>query len=195
MSMDRLRRREHGAVATDREPRREVDLSGYAVLDDGTTFGLSVVDLSYDGCKVETEIALLPGLKLKVSIVGLGGAIAATVRWSKDGTAGLIFSAAGSAKASQKPRQHQRLELTAQVSLRRAGREHYQARLFDLTPTGCKVEFIERPKAGELLWVKFTALDSLEAIVRWVDGFYGGVEFARPIYPAVFDLLVARLRP
>jgi hypothetical protein len=58
---------------------------------------------------------------------------------------------------------------------------------------GCRIEFIERARPGEMLWVKFEGLDSLEAAVRWADGFYGGVEFARPIYPAVFELLLARL--
>lgn len=178
----------------DRRPRNAVALNGYGALEDGTTFGISVIDLSYDGCKVETALALLPGLKLKVAILGLGAALDATVRWYRDGCAGLEFDAEETARAPRTPRKHERVETVGELSLRRAGRQQYQIRIFDLTPTGCRVEFVERPRSGELLWVKFPGFDSLEATVRWVDGFYGGLEFVRPIYPAVFDLLLARLR-
>jgi hypothetical protein len=44
------------------------------------------------------------------------------------------------------------------------------------------------------VWAKLDGFDSIEATVRWVDGFYGGLEFVRPIYPSVFDLLLARLK-
>lgn len=80
------------------------------------------------------------------------------------------------------------------MSLRRRGRHSYVANLFDLTPKGCRVDFIETPKNGEKVWAKLDAFDSIEATVKWVDGFYGGLEFARPIYPAVFDMLLERLR-
>jgi hypothetical protein len=66
--------------------------------------------------------------------------------------------------------------------------------LFDLATVGCKVEFVERPKAGELLWIKFDGIEAIEATVRWVDGHIGGLRFIRPFYPSVFDLLLARLQ-
>ncbi|MBV9527057.1 MAG: PilZ domain-containing protein [Sphingomonas sp.] len=180
--------------SNDRQPRRVVELKGFGVLDDGTTFAISVVDLSYDGCKVQTDLALIPGLTLKVSILGAKGAVPAVVRWYKEGVAGLRFNPEPEPAPKQTPRDHERIELTAQLSLRRAGRQQYAARLFDITPTGCRVEFIERPRPEERLWVKFDGLDAFEATVRWVDGFYGGLEFVRPIYPAVFDMVLARLR-
>lgn len=178
----------------DREFRRDVELGGFGVLPDGTTFSLTVLNLSYDGCKVQTELALLPGIKLKVSILGLGRAVEAAVRWYKNGCAGLKFDPEDEQEPSQTPRSYERIDLTAQLSLRRHGRQHYEARLFDLTPKGCRVEFVERPKCGETVWAKLDTFDSIEAVVRWVDGFDGGLEFVRPIYPAVFDLLLTRLR-
>jgi hypothetical protein len=181
------------AGSESRQPRRQVALNGYAVLDDGTTFEIKVVDLSYDGCKVETGLALIPGLSLKVSILGARGAVPAVVHWCREGRAGLKFSSEEEPQAAQTPRGYERIEITAKLSLRRPGRQQYLARLFDIAPTGCKVEFIERPRPDELLWAKFDGLDGIEATVRWVDGFYGGLEFVRPIYPAVFDLLLARL--
>ncbi len=176
-----------------RELRRVVALDGFGALEDGTTFAGSVIDLSYDGCRIETAIALLPGVKLKISVLGLGGALDAVVRWCRRGHVGLKFSPVVVTQRLETPRKHDRVEVTAQLSLRRAGRSHYRARLFDLTNTGCKVEFIERPRREELLWAKFDGMDSLEAAVRWIDGFYGGLEFVRPIHPAVFELLLARL--
>jgi len=192
--LDRLQRQPEAAASADRQPRREVELRGFAVLPDGTTFGIAVLNLSYDGCKVASELSLLPGLNLKVSILGLAGALDAVVRWSKDGKAGLKFGGDEPAERAQKPRKEERLQLSAAASLRRGGRDSYKTQLFDLTGVGCKIEFIERPKAGELLWVKFAGLEPLEATVRWVDGFTGGLEFVRPIHPAVFDLLLVRLR-
>lgn len=177
-----------------REIRRGVELCGFGVLSDGTTFNLAVLDLSYNGCKIQTELALLPGIKLKVSILGLGRAIDAAVRWYKNDCAGLEFYPEDEKKPVQLPRAYERVDLIAQLSLRRPGRQHYVTRLFDLTPKGCRVEFVEKAKCGEMVWAKLDAFDAIEAVVRWVDGFYGGLEFVRPIYPAVFDLLLVRLK-
>lgn len=180
---------------SDRAPRRAVALEGFGLLEEGITFPVKVVDLSYDGCRIETGISLIPGLKLKISVLGCGGAVDAAVRWCRQDSVGLQFNPDDVPKETKKPRNHPRIEVAAELSLRRSGRQHYRARLFDLTPSGCKVEFIERPRPGDTLWAKFDGIEALESVTRWVDGFYGGVEFVRPIYPVVFELLVARLMP
>jgi hypothetical protein len=66
--------------------------------------------------------------------------------------------------------------------------------LHDLTVAGCKVEFVERPRPGDVFWVKWDGLEAIEATVAWVEGFCGGLKFARPLYPAVFETLVSRLK-
>jgi hypothetical protein len=66
--------------------------------------------------------------------------------------------------------------------------------VFDVSPHGCKLEFVERPKVDEHVWVKFEGLDSIECLVSRLDGFVVGVEFVRPMHEAVFKSLVARLR-
>lgn len=188
-----------GLVATDaindRRARRPVELSGYGLFEDGTTFPFTVQDLSYGGCKIDTKMALVPGARLRISISGLGRAVEAGVRWSRDGQAGLRFDPdeASETKAAPRRRLRERPELVATVLLRRFGRCKYQARLFDLTCMGCKVEFIERPRVGEVAWVTLDGLSSIEVSVRWVEGHYGGLEFARPIHPAVYDMLCIRL--
>lgn len=86
-----------------------------------------------------------------------------------------------------------RSEVTAEVVLRRSGHGTYRVNLSNLSPHGCKVEFVERPFLGELVWVKFDELEALEASVCWVDGFAAGLEFRNPIHPAVFGLLLRKL--
>ena len=184
---------EGDANAARRDPRHPVALPAFALFDDGARVELTILDLSYDGCRVAVAVAFLPNTLLKLSVPRLGQ-LEAEVRWCDGKVAGLCFkSETLQPEQSQKPRGHERVTIDGQISLRRAGRQQFQCRVFDLTPTGCKVEFIERPKVGDTIWAKFEGLDALEAEVRWVDGFYGGVEFKRPIYSAVFDLLLARI--
>src|SRR5690348_16256033 len=115
----------------------------------------------------------------------------AAVRWYKSGQAGLQFATdMAAAGKKETPLRDERTALVAEARLRRAGRRQYVAHVSDLTPRGCRIEFIERPKQGETLWLKFGGLDSIEAAVRWVDGFHGGLEFLRPIHAAVFELLL-----
>jgi len=91
-------------------------------------------------------------------------------------------------------RRSDRVALDADVSLRRSGQNTYRVHVFDVSPHGCKLEFVERPKVDEHVWVKFEGLDSIECLVCRLDGFVVGVEFVRPMHEAVFKSLVARLR-
>jgi hypothetical protein len=172
---------------------RLVTLSGFAALENGSTFAVEIVDLSYDGCKIDAPIALLPRLRLKISVDGTK-ALFAEVRWCRDGQAGLQFSPEPASHKPETPRQQPRHAVAAEVSLRRSSSKPYYSRVFDLTAAGCKIEFVERPRHGELVWAKFEGLEAVESIVRWVDGFYGGVEFVRALHPAVYDLLLTKLQ-
>ena len=95
--------------------------------------------------------------------------------------------------AKQAPRKCARTAVTAEAVLRRSGQGSYRVNLCDLSPYGCKLEFVERPLLGELVWVKFDKMEGLEASVCWTDGFVAGLEFRRPIHPAVFELLLQKL--
>ena len=92
-------------------------------------------------------------------------------------------------------RRSDRVALSADVALRRSGQNNYRVSVYDMSPLGCQVEFVERPELEELLWIKFDGLEALEAQVCWVEGFKAGVSFTSPIHAAVFDQLVARLKP
>jgi PilZ domain len=80
-----------------------------------------------------------------------------------------------------------RLILNAEVGIRRSGGHSFRVRVFDASPEGCKIEFVERPAIGERIWVKFDGLEGIEATVCWVDGHMGGVQFGRPLHVAVFQ--------
>lgn len=90
-------------------------------------------------------------------------------------------------------RRSERIVLDAGVSLRRPGQLGYRVKIFDASLHGCRIEFVERPRLDEQLWVKFDGLQPLEAEVCWVDGFTAGVNFVQPIHPAVFDRLIGGL--
>ena len=81
----------------------------------------------------------------------------------------------------------------AEVTLRKPGQPNYRVRVLDASPEGCKLEFIQRPREGDRIWVKFEGLETLEAEVCWVEDFVMGVNFARSLHPAVFDLLVTKI--
>lgn len=92
------------------------------------------------------------------------------------------------------PRKSPRTPVDADALLRRGGQNKYRVRVYDLSPHGCKIDCVERPRLDERVWVKFEGLEGLEAIVCWAEGHVVGVEFERPMHPAVFELLVSRIR-
>lgn len=87
-----------------------------------------------------------------------------------------------------------RISLRAQILLRQSGVKGVYVETTDVSHSGCRVEFVDRPRVGDRNWIKFDGLDALESTVRWINGFSAGIEFVRPIYPPVFELLLARLR-
>ena len=101
--------------------------------------------------------------------------------------------AGGMPERTPSPRKSERVGLAAEVSLRRTGQKNYRANVYDVSQHGCKVEFVERPALEEVVWVKFDGLEALEALVCWIDEFAVGLEFQRPLHPAVFDTLLERL--
>jgi hypothetical protein len=87
-----------------------------------------------------------------------------------------------------------RRTVSAQVRLKRSGATSYPVRAYDISEQGCKVEFVERPRVGETVWVKFDALEAMRSTVRWTEAFTVGLEFERPIDTRVLEWLLNRLR-
>jgi hypothetical protein len=90
------------------------------------------------------------------------------------------------------PRSWDRRASAIEFGIRRSGGHCFRVRLFDLSPRGCKIEFVERPDVGERVWVKFDTLQGIAGSVRWVAGHVGGVQFEPPMHEAVFNALVGR---
>jgi hypothetical protein len=182
-----------GQQAVQRRERRPVSMRGFALRRDGSSVEVVVLDLSYEGCGVETPVEFEPGEPLKLSVLSLGG-IDTHVRWCRGNKAGLVFDSDGSAHKPHWPRRGERESLTAEVSLRRLGKLNYRVRVYDISPEGCKVELVDKPRLEEHVLVKFEALEALESEVCWIDGMAAGLRFEKPIHPAVFELLVERLK-
>ena len=184
-------RAEPAPAFAERQERRPVRMHGHILLEDGTTAEAVLVDLSYEGCSIETKAELQADQPVTLSVLRRG-AIEAIVRWASEGKAGLYFKALVTEK-QQQARVAERISIEAEVTLRRLGQNNYRVRLFDLSPEGCKVELVERPREGEHLLIRFEGFEALDAEVCWVNEFVAGLRFEKAFHPAVFDLLVARL--
>lgn len=90
-------------------------------------------------------------------------------------------------------RTNHRFEIATDALLRREGSAVYRVRVFDLSQSGCKVELVERADVGDAFWLKFEGLESLHATVSWLAHPAAVLKFDRPIHPAVFDMLMAKL--
>jgi hypothetical protein len=182
-----------GDVPLQRRERRPMTLSAHGARDDGSVAEMTVVDLSYDGCGVICAGKLVAGERLNLS-VERRGKTEAIVRWVDGDRAGLCFAAepADQIPAIQ-PRLHERVSVEGDVTMRRSGKLNFRVDIYDLSPDGCKAEFIERPELHEQLWIKFDGIEALPAQVRWIVGQKVGLKFARSIHSAVFDMLLTRL--
>ena len=183
---------EAGALPMQGRERRPVRLSATARRGDGSVVELTIVDFSHDGCGVLCPTELKTGETIALGVLQRGVA-EAVVRWSADGKAGLCFTSQHLADCAETLRGYERVQVDAEVALRRAGKLHFRVRIYDLCPNGCKAEFIDRPEVGEQVWIRFDGMEAMEAHVRWIVGSKAGIKFARPIYAAVFDMLLVRL--
>ena len=164
---------------------------GYIVPKSGPRHMVELFDLNYGGCGIRTPVPLLPGDRVKLT-VHERGTIPAEVRWCKDGRAGLDFSPSEE-RREPVARKQSRVPLKAEAIVRGRGKPSYRVAVHDLSTTGCQVEFVERPREGDILWIKLFGLDALDATVCWVERSTAGLAFASQIHPAVFELLLDRL--
>ena len=45
------------------------------------------------------------------------------------------------------------MPLKAEVQLRRSGQSNYLVNVHDISPEGCRLEFVERPRLDETVWL------------------------------------------
>ncbi|MEO6580011.1 MAG: PilZ domain-containing protein [Sphingomicrobium sp.] len=90
-------------------------------------------------------------------------------------------------------RRGERVQLNAAVDFRRPREQPYPVRLHDLTAHGCRIDLPEHVSDAATIWVTLPGLESLASRVRWESNWNAGVEFKRPMHPAVFDHISAKL--
>jgi hypothetical protein len=86
-----------------------------------------------------------------------------------------------------------RAEVDGELLLRRIGGFPFQVALSDMSPGGCRVRMIEQCEEGESVIARFAQLEPLSARVCWTRDSQAGLQFARALHPAVFDMLLTRL--
>jgi hypothetical protein len=86
-----------------------------------------------------------------------------------------------------------RVSVEAEFMVRKVGGFAFQLRALNASSGGCRVELVEMIESGERAIVRLPALEPLAAGVVWSDGNRAGLQFQRPLHPAVFDQLVDRV--
>jgi hypothetical protein len=85
-----------------------------------------------------------------------------------------------------------RLPVEHEVGVKKLGGFGFQLPTRDVSPDGCQVELVEMVDTGERVIVRLPSLEPLGAEVAWVKGANAGLQFQRPLHPAVFDQLIDR---
>jgi PilZ domain len=91
-------------------------------------------------------------------------------------------------------RSAERNSVDGEVSMRRLGSFGFDLPVRDISTAGCKVELVEQVTASDHVITRLPGLEPFGATVMWSDERNAGVRFNRPIHPAVFELLLQRLR-
>ena len=79
------------------------------------------------------------------------------------------------------------------IHARRIPGTNFEVPLDNVSAGGCRIEMLEECAVGEDVIARFPDLEPLGARVRWRLGFTAGLQFVRPIHPAVFGSLLERL--
>ena len=79
------------------------------------------------------------------------------------------------------------------IHARRIPGTNFEVALDNISAAGCRIEMLEECAIGENVIARFPDLEPLGARVRWSLGFTAGLQFVRPIHPAVFGSLLERL--
>ena len=72
----------------------------------------------------------------------------------------------------------------------RHGSERVALVLHNLTPRGARVEGLDTLRVGDMAMVQLPTLAPKAARVVWTRGDAAGLEFERPLHPAIFETLV-----
>ena len=91
-------------------------------------------------------------------------------------------------------RKAERIPLIADIDFRRTGEHRWRVNVLDISREGCRLELPVRVKIDDMIWVTFPGLEAIQGKVCWVKEWVAGIEFTRPLYPAVFDMIERKMR-
>lgn len=92
------------------------------------------------------------------------------------------------------PRRAERVTLRADIEFRRTGEHRWRVDILDFSPEGCRVDLPVRVVVDDNVWISLPGIESIQGTVCWVKEWQAGIEFANPLYPAVFEMLRSRMR-
>ena len=92
---------------------------------------------------------------------------------------------------AQEERRATRKPVSIRAQLRPPGSDRLMVDVTDLSETGFQIKTVYRLQVGSTVWLAIPSLSALEAIVAWERDRHYGCRFFRPLYPAVFDHIVA----
>lgn len=91
-------------------------------------------------------------------------------------------------------RKARRVELRVDIRVRKPGVGKSSGLLLDISNRGCRVELVERVAPADRILIMLPGLDLVAARVAWQRHWIAGLEFENPLHPAVFEMLVTRLK-
>ena len=91
-------------------------------------------------------------------------------------------------------RRAERVSLRADIDFRRTGERRWRVNILDFSPQGCRVELPVRVASEDTIWISLPGVEALQGRICWVKDWVAGVEFDRPMHPAVFDMVKERMR-
>jgi hypothetical protein len=102
------------------------------------------------------------------------------------------FAAQLATEKSEDGRRADRKSLHVDAGLRQRGAHGVTIEIVDLSTTGFRAITHLELYPGADVWLKLPGLESLHSRVIWMNGFLIGCEFARPLHPAVLDMIVRK---
>ena len=97
------------------------------------------------------------------------------------------------AATSRASRKSERVALEIGAGLRQRGGTGVGIQIVDLSTDGFRATTHLQLEKGADVWLRLPGLEPLAAKVIWADPHRAGMQFERPIHPAVFELLLSRL--
>lgn len=91
-------------------------------------------------------------------------------------------------------RRSDRVSVELGATLRRRSASGVSVDILDLSTAGFRVASHLGLMKGDDVWLRLPGLEACHATVVWTSGYMMGCRFARPLHPAVLEMVVARTK-